>query len=179
MELLSQGKTVLFAFEEAIGFMFSPTVLDKDGVSAACHLATMACYLRATSNQSLADKLNELYDIYGFHCTIASYHFCYDPPVIERIFKRIRNLAPGDDIPKDASYPQTIANGRFKIADVRDLTTGYDSAQPDGVAVLPTSSSSQMITFSFENGAVITLRTSGTEPKIKYYAEMCAQPGQR
>uniref|UniRef100_A0A182F501 Phosphoglucomutase n=1 Tax=Anopheles albimanus TaxID=7167 RepID=A0A182F501_ANOAL len=179
VELLSQGKTVLFAFEEAIGFMFSPTVLDKDGVSAACHLATMACYLRATSNQSLADKLNELYDIYGFHCTIASYHFCYDPPVIERIFKRIRNLAPGDGIPKDASYPQTIANGRFKIADVRDLTTGYDSAQPDGVAVLPTSSSSQMITFSFENGAVITLRTSGTEPKIKYYAEMCAQPGQR
>lgn len=35
-----------------------------------------------------------------------------------------------------------------------------------------------MITFTFENGLVITLRTSGTEPKIKYYAEMCAQPGQ-
>lgn len=33
-----------------------------------------------------------------------------------------------------------------------------------------------MITFSFENGAVITLRTSGTEPKVKYYAEMCASP---
>uniref|UniRef100_A0A2M3Z383 Putative phosphoglucomutase/phosphomannomutase n=1 Tax=Anopheles braziliensis TaxID=58242 RepID=A0A2M3Z383_9DIPT len=179
VELLSQGKTVLFAFEEAIGFMFFPTVLDKDGVSAACHLATLACYLRATSNQSLADKLNELYDIYGFHCTIASYHFCYEPPVIERIFKRIRNMTSGDGIPKDASYPQAIANGRFKIANVRDLTTGYDSAQPDGLAVLPTSSSSQMVTFSFENGAVITLRTSGTEPKIKYYAEMCAQPGQR
>lgn len=35
-----------------------------------------------------------------------------------------------------------------------------------------------MITFKFFNGLVITLRTSGTEPKIKYYAEMCAQPGQ-
>lgn len=33
-----------------------------------------------------------------------------------------------------------------------------------------------MITFSFENGAVTTLRTSGTEPKVKYYAEMCASP---
>lgn len=33
-----------------------------------------------------------------------------------------------------------------------------------------------MITFSFKNGAVITLRTSGTEPKVKYYAEMCASP---
>lgn len=36
-----------------------------------------------------------------------------------------------------------------------------------------------MITFSFENGAVITLRTSGTEPKIKYYAEMCASSNEK
>lgn len=34
-ELINEGKKILFAFEEAIGFMFSPTVLDKDGVSAA------------------------------------------------------------------------------------------------------------------------------------------------
>ena len=37
---------------------------------------------------------------------------------------------------------------------------------------LPSSASSQMITFYFENGAVLTMRTSGTEPKIKYYSEM-------
>lgn len=36
-----------------------------------------------------------------------------------------------------------------------------------------------MITFTFQNGCVATLRTSGTEPKIKYYAEMCALPEQR
>jgi len=35
-----------------------------------------------------------------------------------------------------------------------------------------------MITFSFSNGVVMTLRTSGTEPKIKYYSEMCAKEGQ-
>lgn len=35
-----------------------------------------------------------------------------------------------------------------------------------------------MITFSFSNGVVVTLRTSGTEPKIKYYAEMCANPSE-
>ena len=45
--------------------------------------------------------------------------------------------------------------------------------------VLPVSRNSQMLTFTFQNGCVATLRTSGTEPKIKYYAEMCALPGLR
>lgn len=33
-----------------------------------------------------------------------------------------------------------------------------------------------MITFNFDNGLIATLRTSGTEPKIKYYAELCTDP---
>ena len=170
---MKEGKETLFAFEEAIGFMVSTTVLDKDGVSAACQLATMACYLKETSNQSLADKLNELYDIYGYHYAFTSYFLCYDPVTIERIFERIRNFNGPQ------TYPKSIGNGKFVIKSVRDLTTGYDTSQPDGKALLPSSSSSQMITFTFENGGVITLRTSGTEPKIKYYNEMCAEPGQR
>lgn len=36
-----------------------------------------------------------------------------------------------------------------------------------------------MITFTLQNGVVATLRTSGTEPKIKYYTEFCAAPGER
>lgn len=45
--------------------------------------------------------------------------------------------------------------------------------------VLPVSKSSQMITFYFENGCVATLRTSGTEPKIKYYTEFACKPGEK
>lgn len=56
------------------------------------------------------------------------------------------------------------------------MTTGYDNNQPDKKAVLPVSSDSQMITFSFTNGLTATLRTSGTEPKIKYYTELCTPP---
>lgn len=36
-----------------------------------------------------------------------------------------------------------------------------------------------MITFYFENGCVATLRTSGTEPKIKYYTELACRPGDK
>lgn len=172
IELMNEGKRVLFAFEEAIGFMFSTAVLDKDGVSAATHLATMACYLRETQGITLTEKLNQIYEEYGYHCTNCSYLFCDKAPVIKRIFERLRNFQ--DDKPN--TYPQSILNGEFAIKHVRDLTTGVDTSQADGKARLPVSSSTQMITFTFENGLVITLRTSGTEPKIKYYAELCAKP---
>ena len=62
--------------------------------------------------------------------------------------------------------------GAYKIAAVRDLTApGFDSRTTDGAPTLPIQDS-EMITFYFENGCVCTLRTSGTEPKIKYYTEM-------
>lgn len=70
-------------------------------------------------------------------------------------------------------------DGKYKIVRVRDLTTGFDSGKPDKKATLPVSKGSQMITFYFENGLVATLRTSGTEPKIKYYTELCASPAER
>lgn len=93
VELQAQGKHVLFAYEEAIGFMFSSTVLDKDGISAACHLATMCCYLRKYKQQTLTEKLTELYNVYGFHYTLNSYYICHDALVIAAIFERIRNFS--------------------------------------------------------------------------------------
>ena len=68
--------------------------------------------------------------------------------------------------------------GSFAVSSVRDLTTGFDSGQPGGRAVLPLSKEAQMITFGLENGVVLTVRSSGTEPKLKYYAEYCAKPEQ-
>lgn len=168
-DLLDQGKTVLFAFEEAIGYMCSPAVLDKDGVSAAAIAGEMTSYL-ATKNTTLSQKLTAIYEEYGYHITKNSYFICHDQEVIRALFDRLRNY--GD---KKGAYPTEC--GGFTISAVRDLTTGHDSNQPDNKAVLPTSSSSQMITFTFSNGGVATMRTSGTEPKIKYYTELCAAPG--
>jgi len=42
----------------------------------------------------------------------------------------------------------------------------------DKKPMLPCSSSSQMITFYFDNGCEITIRASGTETKIKWYSEI-------
>nr|XP_019956957.1 PREDICTED: phosphoglucomutase-2 [Paralichthys olivaceus] len=168
-DLLDTGKSVVFAFEEAIGYMCSPCVLDKDGVSAAAIAGEMISYL-ATKNISLSQQLTTVYEEYGYHISKNSYFICHDQDVICSLFERLRKHGGQKD-----SYPTEC--GRFSISAVRDLTTGHDSNQPDKKAVLPTSSSSQMITFSFSNGGVATMRTSGTEPKIKYYTELCAAPG--
>lgn len=105
---------------------------------------------------------------YGVHVSNNSYYLCYSPTTIKNIFNRIRTLDNGQ-------YPS--ACGPYKLSGIRDLTAGYDSTKPYNKPILPVSKSSQMITFYFENGCVATLRTSGTEPKIKYYAELACHPG--
>uniref|UniRef100_A0A4W4HEW9 Phosphoglucomutase 2-like 1 n=1 Tax=Electrophorus electricus TaxID=8005 RepID=A0A4W4HEW9_ELEEL len=167
-ELAKTGKEVIFSFEESIGFLCGSMVLDKDGVSAAAVVAEMAAYLH-TKNVTLTQQLQNIYEIYGYHISRTSYVVCNDPPTVERIFSRLRNFE-GEGI-----YPKTCVG--YTIAHIRDVTTGYDSSQPDKKCVLPVSKSSQMLTFTFQNGIVATLRTSGTEPKIKYYTEFCAPPG--
>ena len=58
---------------------------------------------------------------------------------------------------------------------MRDLATGFDSAQPGNRAALP---EENMLTLTLSNGGTATLRASGTEPKIKYYCEVGGAPGQ-
>jgi len=159
-ELIKRGYTFLFAFEEAIGFMIGDVCLDKDGVRGAAIFAEMAIYL---DNKGLHcnQHLENLYQKYGYYATNNRYFFCYDPKVMENIFAKIRN---------SGKYCEFV--GKYKVKNIRDLTTGFDSNQLDKKAILPVSSSTHMITFFFENGAVATLRGSGTEPKLKYYTDM-------
>ncbi|KAG8303108.1 Phosphoglucomutase-2 [Homalodisca vitripennis] len=62
-ELVAQGKTVLFAFEESIGFMCGTGVLDKDGVTAAVRVIELATFLQSNQGLSLSEKLNYIYSL--------------------------------------------------------------------------------------------------------------------
>ena len=168
--LIQNGEVVLFAYEEAIGFMCGTSVLDKDGVSASVVVAELIRYLE-TKGLLMTDQLENLYKEYGYHFTLNSYYLCYDPATTDKIFSRIRSYDT------DHGYPVTFCDGQYRVVGVRDLTTGYDNTKEDMKATLPVSKSSHMITFWLDNGVVITLRTSGTEPKLKYYTEYCAAPG--
>lgn len=90
-DLMKEKKKVIFAFEEAIGFMWGTAVLDKDGISAAVQLATMASYLHH-HGLTLTEQLAEIYKEYGHHVSNNSYYVCHEPEKIERIFERLRNF---------------------------------------------------------------------------------------
>lgn len=55
-----ENKEVLFAFEEAIGFMCGSEVPDKDGISAAVKVAELVAYL-FPKGESLSAKLEGIY----------------------------------------------------------------------------------------------------------------------
>jgi phosphomannomutase len=193
---------VLFAFEEAIGFMFPGTgVLDKDGVAGACAFAEMAADRYAgggggdaagadgegdaatpSPKRTLAGRLEELYALYGRFCSRSGYFIADPPSKGAAVFEEWRQEKEaggggcnGNDNHGGRSYPSSI--GGLRVASVRDLGIGLDTAQPDTKPLLPWSEGDMMVTFELEDlerglRGALTLRGSGTEPKLKYYAEV-------
>ncbi|PNS21690.1 hypothetical protein CAC42_1544 [Sphaceloma murrayae] len=156
-DLSKQGFQALYAYEEAIGFMLSEVVYDKDGVAA---MALFLSAMRQWSKEGLTPwaKLQELYGKYGYFAEANTYLVSPSPDVTKRLFEDVRKSAPK-------------SVGDRKIQRWRDLTKGYDSATADHVPTLPVDKSAQMITCELEQGVVFTVRGSGTEPKIKLYVE--------
>lgn len=167
MDLEKQGLDVVFSYEEAIGFTIGDIVKDKDGVSALGFFAEWAVQLYKRGITAY-QYLEELYQKYGYFVSENSYFICDDKAKIQKIFDRIRY---GDNAQeRKLNYPKQI--GGHQVTGVRDLTVGYDTATEDHKPTLPVSASSEMITFRLANDTVFTIRTSGTEPKIKYYSEL-------
>ncbi|KAJ6606624.1 hypothetical protein DFH09DRAFT_14666 [Mycena vulgaris] len=170
LNLEEGGFKVPFGYEEAIGYMFGSQIRDKDGVAATVSFAELVTSL-TNQGKTVQSYLEELYQRYGYFQTSNSYFVCKDPRTIDKIFERLRNY---DDSAVEPSYPHEIAG--MEITSVIDLTTGYDSTNPPTYRPSLPLSSGHMIQFrAVKKGdgtkMVLTTRTSGTEPKIKYYIE--------
>ncbi|KAI9845404.1 MAG: Phosphoglucomutase-3 [Sclerophora amabilis] len=161
LELREQDYYVPFAFEEAIGYMFSDVVYDKDAIAAAAVFLTAASRWNLTENLSPWGKLQQLYEKYGFFENANTYLLSPQADVTTQVFTDIRKLGN--------PYPMSL--GSHKIRRWRDLTEGFDSATSDNIPVLPGSRDSQMISCELDGGISFTVRGSGTEPKIKLYIE--------
>ncbi|OAL52104.1 hypothetical protein IQ07DRAFT_586439 [Pyrenochaeta sp. DS3sAY3a] len=159
-QLETQGYKVVFAFEEALGYMIPQTVHDKDSISAAAIFLTAASEWSKHGMTPYA-KLQQLYKHLGHFEDANTYLISPSPAVTTSVFTAIRALG--------SPHPTTI--GPRKIVRWRDLTLGYDSKSSDNKPDLPVDVTSQMITCELDDGAVFTVRGSGTEPKIKLYIE--------
>ncbi|PPQ74181.1 hypothetical protein CVT26_006763 [Gymnopilus dilepis] len=156
LRLEEEGFVVPFGYEEAIGFMFGQQIRDKDGVAATVHFVELATYLHA-KGQTVNDYLQNLYQR-------LVYTQVSDPP------NGVSKQSEGTE----STYPKTLAG--LQVYRIIDLTKGYDSANPPTYAPQLPLSPGQMIQFRAGDKSqginiFLTLRTSGTEPKIKFYLE--------
>jgi phosphoglucomutase len=174
LDLIEQGYTAPYAFEEAIGYMFGDIVRDKDGIAAATVFLRLVIELYS-QHQTVSEYLESLYNRYflsvlclfryGYFASQNSYVRCEDPNLMTTMFYNLRHHEN-----KDLSYIPSIDG--YKITRIKDVSLGYDSKVDIKLALDKSiSPSSEMITFDLDDGTVMTLRGSGTEPKLKYYIE--------
>ncbi|SCV01000.1 LAME_0G13388g1_1 [Lachancea meyersii CBS 8951] len=165
------GLYVPFAYEEAIGYMFSDVVHDKDGVSAAIVFLQMI-WAWAAQELSPIDILQDGYARYGAFQEYNGYYIVPDLAITNTVFEAIRESYRREG----RQYPLRLGD-EFTVETFIDLTVGYQSDTPDHVPRLPVDPSAQMITAVLrsqvrENDSVrFTTRGSGTEPKLKVYIE--------
>ena len=151
--LEKQGKadSYIFGFEESYGYLSGSYVRDKDAVDAAFLICEMFAYY-ATQGISLLDKLNELYQTYGYCLnTLHSYEF-----------DGSAGFAKMQDIMKAFRGEISEFGGR-KIVKLLDYAPGLDG--------LP---KSDVLKFLLEGNCSVVVRPSGTEPKLKTYISVTA-----
>jgi len=106
-ELEEEGKVVLLAYEESIGYMCGTTVLDKDGVSGATRAAELAAALaKEHGGRTLSQHLDELYRTYGYHCSEVSYFTIVNRVSCDGLFEKLRTFGgEGNTVRRYGSPP--------------------------------------------------------------------------
>ena len=154
----AMGDQYIGGGEESFGYMAGDFVRDKDGVSA-CSLAAEAVAWAKSMNTTMYQLIKEMYVKYGFYK--------------ESLFTVVREGIEGqEEIARmmtqwRANPPKTICNSSvfvirdYQSSESRDLTTGKISR----IEV----DKSNVLQFVTADKTVVSVRPSGTEPKIKYY----------
>lgn len=133
---------------------------------------------------SFAEWLECIKSKIGFSVTKNSYFVCADPKIKAEIFARIRDWQGSGDYPK--SLGRTATGEGLRLVKVRDVSLGVtkrdgtkllgetdlDCAREEACSSpeLPVTPNDDFVSFFFERG-IIHVRCSGTESKVKYYAE--------
>ena len=139
--------TFLFGFEEAIGYLIGTHVRDKDAVVASMMIAEMATTFE-NNGSSIYNEIMKIYKKYGWRLEITVPVTKKGKDGLEEIQKIMKSMR--------AKNHTEIAG--IKIKEYRDYQKGIED--------LPKADVIQMV---LEDETYLTVRPSGTEPKIKFY----------
>jgi len=152
LEEKGKEKRYIFGFEESCGYLSGTYARDKDAVNAVLLICDMASFY-ASKGISLSSRLDELYETFGFYeCALDSFSFEGESGLNEMktLTESLRKEAPHNVFGIPAK----------KCIDYLDVT------QPGG---LP---QSDVLQYTLEDDTLLTVRPSGTEPKMKVYYQV-------
>ena len=162
--LVEEGKKkYIGGGEESFGFLAEDFTRDKDSVSA-CSLLAEICAWAKDQGKTLYDVLMDIYLEYGF-----SYN------------KAVNVVRPGktgaDEIKQmmenyRSNPPKELAGSPVKI--IKDFKLLKSTCSCGKVCDLQMPDTSNVLQFYAEDGTKVSVRPSGTEPKIKFYIEVFA-----
>ena len=148
----------IFGFEESYGYLKGTYARDKDAVVASMLICEMTAYYYA-KGMTLYDALEGLFAKYGFckEFNVEIYMEGVDGPA------KMAALLDGmrKETPDELGSVKVVTFGDYQAQTFLDVASGEKSSTG-----LP---KSNMLCFKLENGDVVIVRPSGTEPKVKFY----------
>ena len=158
LEKAGEEERYIFGFEESYGYLAGTYVRDKDAVVASMLICEMAAYYR-TQGKSLDDVITELYKEFGYYKN-KTVSFEFDGAAgLEKMGGIMTSLRE--------NHPDEICGRRVTVVNDYKLSLKTDKANGTTAEIkLP---KSNVIAFMLDDGCSITVRPSGTEPKIKLY----------
>ncbi len=144
--------------EESFGFLAGDFVRDKDAVSA-CSLTAEAAAWAKTQGMTLYDMLKEMYINYGFYKEAMIYIVRQGKEGADEIKKMMDDYR--------ANPPKTL--GGSPIVAIKDYLSSESLDLRNGKRAPIEMEKSNVLQFFTEDHTIVSIRPSGTEPKIKYY----------
>ena len=142
---------LVLGYEEALGYAVGEVVRDKDGIGAALVMAELVAALKR-EGRTLGDLLDDLHRRHGVHAT-GQRSVRFESVIGNRQPMKMAMAALRDAPPTEL--------GGAAVTAVNDLAAGGSHLPPADVVVLEL----------FGIAARVIVRPSGTEPKMKLYAE--------
>ena len=163
LESAGAGK-VIFAYEESYGYMIGDFVRDKDAVTASMLIAEMAAWY-AGQGMTLFDALQKLYEKYGQ----------YGEKTLNLMMPGLDGIAKMRKLMADLRGAPPAGIAGSAVVARRDYEPGLETDVRTGAVSGIELSGSNVLRFDMEDGTVVIVRPSGTEPKVKVYIMASAE----